>query len=166
MTKQRGKADPLEGFMLQTHAGEERVRQFACEHVVESALHVDESTYAAYMVRYALIALCSGMTERVWWWRMAARGYGLMDDVGGLTPRVAWRALVQYHKTIGRDRFLRREEREGALWWHFEKHTVAYALAPTSVTVPAGCTCFDMEGNPIVVAGSLALSGSPVYFTR
>jgi hypothetical protein len=136
------------------------------KHYVESALHVDESTYAAYMVRYALIALCSGMTERVWWWRMAARGYGLMDDVGGLTPRVAWRALVQYHKTIGRDRFLRREEREGALWWHFEKHIVAYALAPTSVIVPAGCTCFDMEGRPIATAGSLALSGSPVYFTR
>ncbi|HOD48357.1 MAG TPA: hypothetical protein PL015_13975, partial [Opitutaceae bacterium] len=77
-----------------------------------------------------------------------------------------WRALVQYHKTIGRDRFLRREEREGAIWWHFEKHIVVYALAPTCATVPAGCACADMEGQPLLADGSLAVSGAPIYFSH
>ena len=136
---------------------------------VESPLHVDEATYAAYMVRYALIALCSGMTERVWWWRLAARGYGLVDDIGGFHPRPAWHALVQFHRTTGQDRFLRREERAGAIWWHFDNCAVVYALKPASVTVPADCPrVVDLVGNPIVTRAGAALpvSGEPVYFLR
>jgi hypothetical protein len=136
---------------------------------VESPLHVDEDTYAAYMVRYALIALGSGMTERVWWWRLAARGYGLADDVGGIHPRPAWQALIQFHRTLGNARFLRREQREGAFWWHFEKHTVAYALTPTTITVPGDCSAVhDLVGAPISAGrGSpLVLDGRPMYFSR
>jgi hypothetical protein len=136
-------------------------------HYVESPLHVDEKDYAAFMVRYALIALCSGMTERVWWWRLAARGYGLADDVGGLRPRPAWAAMVHFHRLAGSAVFSRREERDGALWWHFDQCTIVYALAPVSVTVPAGCVqVTDLTGLPLSVAPGqpLPLTGSPVYF--
>lgn len=48
---------------------------------------VDETTYAAYMARYLLLALASGHVRRVYWWRLAARGFGLVDD----TESAAWR---------------------------------------------------------------------------
>ena len=56
---------------------------------------VDEDTYAAYMVRYYLLALCSGMAERVYWWNLAAHGFGLIDDrdPGGWRPRPAYHAM-------------------------------------------------------------------------
>ncbi len=41
---------------------------------------VDEDTYADFMIRYLLIALCSGMAERAYWWRLVAYGFGLVDD--------------------------------------------------------------------------------------
>ena len=136
---------------------------------VESPLHVDEATYAAYMIRYALIALCSGMTERVWWWRLAARGYGLVDDLDDMRPRPAWHALVQFHRTAGRDRFISREEREGVIWWHFDRCVIVYALEPASVTVPADCAAVvDLTGKPLAAkpGASLSITGAPVYFLR
>lgn len=56
---------------------------------------VDEETYAAYMVRYILLALCSGMADRVYWWNLAAHGFGLIDDraAAGWRPRPAYHAF-------------------------------------------------------------------------
>ncbi|MDH3403031.1 MAG: lipopolysaccharide kinase InaA family protein [Acidobacteriota bacterium] len=55
---------------------------------------VDEESQASYLVRYYLLALCTGLVERVYWWQLVARGYGLMaPDAGGLVPRPAYRAL-------------------------------------------------------------------------
>jgi hypothetical protein len=41
---------------------------------------VSEDDYADYMLRYILLAVCSGMVDRVYWWRLVSRGYGLLDD--------------------------------------------------------------------------------------
>lgn len=48
-----------------------------------------EDDYAKFMCRYFLLAIASGHVSRVYWWRLAARGYGLIDDTG--TPE-KWRA--------------------------------------------------------------------------
>jgi hypothetical protein len=40
---------------------------------------VSEWAYACYLVRYLLLTLCSGFVERVYWWRLVAHGYGLVD---------------------------------------------------------------------------------------
>jgi hypothetical protein len=46
---------------------------------------VDEETAANYLVRYYLLVLASGMAERVYWWQLVARGYGLavLEEVDG-----------------------------------------------------------------------------------
>ena len=41
---------------------------------------VSETAYADYMIRYLSLALCSGMVEQVYWWRLSAKGYGWLDD--------------------------------------------------------------------------------------
>ena len=55
---------------------------------------VDEETQADYLARYYLLALATGMVERVFWWQLAARGYGLLDPgETGLRRRPAFRAM-------------------------------------------------------------------------
>ena len=41
---------------------------------------IDEETYANYMVRYYLLALCSSMVKSVYWHQLIAPGYGLVDN--------------------------------------------------------------------------------------
>ena len=53
---------------------------------------VSEDAYADYMVRYLLMAVASGLVERVYWWRLVARGFGLVDD----TDAARWRERPAY----------------------------------------------------------------------
>jgi len=48
---------------------------------------VSEEDYGSYMVRYYLLALCSGMVRRVYWWHLASPLFGLVD-----TTVEGWRA--------------------------------------------------------------------------
>jgi hypothetical protein len=57
---------------------------------------VSEQDYADYMLRYLVLALASGMVERVYWWRLAARGFGLIDDTAA--DPAAWRLRPAYHQ--------------------------------------------------------------------
>ncbi|MDX1643225.1 MAG: lipopolysaccharide kinase InaA family protein, partial [Thermoanaerobaculia bacterium] len=43
------------------------------------AVSVDEERQADYLVRYCVPLLASGLAERIYWWQLAARGYGLLD---------------------------------------------------------------------------------------
>jgi hypothetical protein len=72
---------------------------------------VDEETYAAYMVRYVLLALCSGMAERVYWWNLAAHGFGLIDDRAetGWRPRPAYHAFKRLVELADSATYLARE---------------------------------------------------------
>jgi hypothetical protein len=52
---------------------------------------VTEEEAAAYLIRYVLIAIGSGLAERVFWWSLVAHGFGLIDD---LSPE--WRERPAY----------------------------------------------------------------------
>ncbi len=69
---------------------------------------VDEDAQASYLVRYALEALGSGLAERVYWWQLAAAGYGLLDPRGaGLRQRPAYFALRQLQRELAGAEVLR-----------------------------------------------------------
>ena len=51
------------------------------------AVSVDEEAQADYLVRYYLLALGTGLVERVFWWQLVARGYGLIDPADPANPR-------------------------------------------------------------------------------
>lgn len=53
---------------------------------------VTEEAYGDYMIRYLCCALGSGMVDRVYWWRLVARGFGLVDD----TDSAGWRLRPAY----------------------------------------------------------------------
>jgi len=54
--------------------------------------------YALYMVQYYLLALSTGMVERVYWHQLIAPGYGLVDNREGLKKYPAFKA----YKTMTR----------------------------------------------------------------
>lgn len=51
------------------------------------SVSVDEESQADYLVRYYLLALGTGLVERVFWWQLVARGYGLIDPADPANPR-------------------------------------------------------------------------------
>ena len=133
----------------------------------ESALHVTEAESAAYMIRYALIALCSGAANRIWWWRLAHPGFGLIDNSDGWRERPGWAAFVQFHTTLKDETFRSREEKDGAIWWHFDHCSLVYALKPVQIQ-PGNSVAqvTDMLGQPIrsEEGTSIHIDGNPVYF--
>lgn len=42
---------------------------------------VNTQAYADYLVRYMLLAYASGLVDRVYWWQLSAKGYGLIDHL-------------------------------------------------------------------------------------
>ena len=54
---------------------------------------VDEATAAEYLTRSYRRAWATGLVDRVYWWQLAAPGYGLVDSREGLRPRPAFSAL-------------------------------------------------------------------------
>jgi len=69
---------------------------------------VSEDEYADYMLRYLLMAVCSGMVDRVFWWRLVARGYGLVDDrdAQNWRKRPAYQALKYFLSVAGMAEFV------------------------------------------------------------
>ena len=57
---------------------------------------VDEAAQADFLVRFYLLAAGSGRVERIDWWQLVARGYGLCDAQvdGTLRERPSFRALA------------------------------------------------------------------------
>lgn len=54
--------------------------------------NVTEEQQADYLVRYYLLGLTSGLVERIYWWQLAAPGYGLID-----TRHDPWRKRPSYY---------------------------------------------------------------------
>ncbi|MEM9554823.1 MAG: lipopolysaccharide kinase InaA family protein [Acidobacteriota bacterium] len=83
---------------------------------------VDEEQQADYLVRYFVLALTSGMAERVYWWQLVARGYGLIaprdaaGDAHGLRRRPAFQAMATMSRELDGARFLRRLETPDGAW--------------------------------------------------
>ncbi len=104
---------------------------------------VDEHTYAAYMLRYLMLALCSGLAERVFWWNLAAHGFGLIDDRDpqGWRPRPAYTALQQFLQHTHGARFAGREGFDGEYRMKFQGPTGDFEYrwhtqAPDPMPVP------------------------------
>lgn len=73
------------------------------------AVSVDEATQADYLVRYYLLTLTTGMVERVYWWQLVARGYGLIaPDAAGQpgTRRPAFYALAALERQLHGRQFI------------------------------------------------------------
>ena len=139
---------------------------------------VDEEAQADYLVRYYLLSLGTGMVERVFWWQIMARGYGLVDPAGSPRRRPSFFAL----KTLIRELDGARLEAvlpapSPARLFHFRRQdgsevVVGWSAAdkPVRATLPrpaATVTGRDGQELPAVSAAMGAevdLGPSPRYF--
>jgi hypothetical protein len=140
---------------------------------------VSEQEAAACLLRYVLIAICSGLVERVFWWRLAAFGYGLVDDSRDVwRERPAFQVLavllarfkdsvfcerveLSASEPVGAEGILYRFERaDGRAWW------MAYTLAGACrIPVPPGTTqATTAFGEALAIRdGEVELGKMPVY---
>lgn len=101
--------------------------------------------------------------------QVTGRGRDPGDAGSVIGSRTASRALVHFHRTVGTATFRRREARAGALWFHFDQATIAYALNPRRSPCPPDVTAVhDLEGHDLLArAGeSLKIEGQPMYLSR
>ena len=144
---------------------------------------VSEDTYADYMIRYLLITTCSGLVERVYWWRLVAHGFGLVDDraAEGQRERPAYAALRFWCATVARAMFLGRLEGFDSVPAQAGGDAVTYlfrrpdgsrvAVAYTTGTPRQVSTPWPIERMTDRAGGDVrlkndsvvSLSGSPVY---
>lgn len=135
---------------------------------------VDEETYANFMVRYYLLTLCSGLVETVYWWRLVARGFGLVDDRSEpWRPRPAYAALQEMTSRLGDAAFVEKMAAPEGVWLlrfrQRDGHQLVVAWShPRPVTLPAPfrfAAVSDRDGKEIKMAGeAIMLGASPVYF--
>jgi len=141
---------------------------------------VSEDDYADYLLRYLLLGICSGLVERVYWWQLVARGFGLVDDTaaGAWRERPAYGALRQFLQTVGAGRFLGLDAPCGVgwggatvRWFRFQRADgevvrVAYATEPAEVRLPFACErVTDAFGRTLAERpATVRPGGRPVYF--
>ncbi|MEE8106007.1 MAG: lipopolysaccharide kinase InaA family protein [Planctomycetota bacterium] len=143
---------------------------------------VTEDDYADFMLRYFVMAIASGMIHRVYWWRLAAADFGLVDD-GGLVDDVPdggeWRARPAFHMLEAflehfRDAIYleRRELSDRAFLYRFQKPggaevAFAYALEECEVSLPIDYDrVLDAFGKPLVLGDKPTLAGRPIYLLK
>jgi tRNA A-37 threonylcarbamoyl transferase component Bud32 len=137
---------------------------------------VDEQTQADYLVRYYLLTLGSGMVERVYWWQLVARGYGLAEPQQDhrLRRRPSHRALATLANLLLGARFVGNLPAPvGAMLYDFRdaddrRWVVGWSTTgPQRVRLPdppVEVRSRDGAREPAPAGNDVEVSGSPRYF--
>ena len=123
------------------------------------------------MLRYLVLTLCSGFVDQVYWWRLVAHGFGLIDERsnGGWRERIGFRMLEFFLAQLGNSTFVKKLEvapNVYALQFERESDTVTMMgchggifTGPWPVEYSAA---FDSIGQPIEPS---EVGESPIYLT-
>jgi hypothetical protein len=136
---------------------------------------VSEQTAADYLVRYYILALATGAVERVYWWRLIARGYGLIapEPDGSLRRRPGWFAMKTLVAELGGAVFTGVLPSPDGVWLYRFKRgnstvVVAWSLAEGGrAELPATATnATGRDGGelPLPDGPSIVTGPSPVYY--
>jgi tRNA A-37 threonylcarbamoyl transferase component Bud32 len=140
------------------------------------SVSVGEEEQADYLVRYYLLALGTGLVERVFWWRLIARGYGLVapETDGSLRRRPAWHAMrtliaeldgATFHGPLAAPagawlyRFTSRNDAEVVVGW-----SVGGGVRATLPRPALRALSRDGRALPPPPASAVTLDPSPTYF--
>jgi hypothetical protein len=79
-----------------------------------SKVSVSEEKYGCFMIRYLVLTLCSGFVDQVYWWRLVAHGFGLIDEraEGGWRERIGFQMLKVFLAELGTATFVEKLETE------------------------------------------------------
>lgn len=113
---------------------------------------VSEAHYRDYMARYLVMALSDGYVDRVYWWQLLAKGYGLIDHLD-LRRRPAFRAFGTLVKTL-EGSVPEGKSREGGLYdYRFAKGDKRFHVFWTrdgrSRPIAGAFRCIDLNGTVV-----------------
>lgn len=123
---------------------------------------VDEETQANFLSRYFLLAFGTGWVERIYWWQLIARGYGLVSpESGRLRRRPSFEALA----------FLERHLRGGRLLGPLPAADPACLLRYESGSGTSGIIAWSKDGEsevalPAAVVSAMDRGGKPLQLGR
>ena len=157
---------PLEGGGIWSPVTATHVDPDAPEH----PLSVSEFDYGVYMLRYLVISVCSGFVDRVYWWRLVAHGFGLVDEraEGGWRERIGFKMLRVFLEQLGSATFLEKLEMEVDVYaFRFERGDEKIIMMWCNGRTYSGPWSFEFRqalnatGD---VTGIKEVGDSPVYF--
>jgi hypothetical protein len=91
---------------------------------------VSEEAYANYLIRFLLISLTSGYIDQVFWWRLSAHGFGLVDDQQNFRLRPAFFTLQFLLQQLNDAMFTKRLPSEKHVYLlHFQKKNQEFIIA-------------------------------------
>lgn len=140
---------------------------------------VDERQAALFALRYLLLGICSGLADEMVFWRLAARGFGLVDDTEEKTwrKRPAFEALRTWHAQLNGARCVARETHAGYTCLHLrtaDGRALAVAwcwpdVEAATVELPREASeglAVDAFGRALTEAEArvAVATGVPVYF--
>jgi len=126
---------------------------------------VDDVTYAAYMVRYYLIALASGRVESVYWHQLIAPGYGLVDHREGIKKYRAFDAFATMLHFIDGARAIALTSHQNLyrLTCHKETHTITVLWSQQQQTQSfKDAEVYSMTGKRLE-STEVTISQNPIY---
>ncbi|MEE2778558.1 MAG: lipopolysaccharide kinase InaA family protein [Acidobacteriota bacterium] len=133
---------------------------------------VDERRQADYLVRYVLMAFASGQVERIYWWQLGAKGYGLVDPSGeSIRKRAVFAAFRQLVRRLdgrstgplsagGPRRVYGFERPDGSRWlaaWRADDREEVWRPPEAARRVETAL------GEEIEPSEKVRLSGTPLY---
>lgn len=130
---------------------------------------VSEEAYANYLVRYYLLTVCSGFVERVYWWQMIAKGYGLIDNTDGVyRKRPGFYALKTLRNQLIGSTFLWRLAADNYYIFAFRKNDeVIYVMwtkeGVLTMQLPAEGQIISRDGYDKGKSHRVAINEEPIY---
>ncbi len=144
------------------------------------SVSVEEPAQADFLARYYLLALTTGLVERVYWWQLVARGYGLIApaDAGcpesrrSLRRRASFEALATLERELRGSQLLEKlEGPPGAYLFHFRRGDSQSVVAGWSATTTldanlprAAVRVTAQDGEELPAAGNRAVLTSSVRY--
>lgn len=136
--------------------------------------NVTEEQQADYLVRYYLLGLASGLVERIYWWQLAAPGYGLVDSrTQSWRKRPSFYAFRNMVTQLAGSLFTGRDPHPGAEVFRFKREGQYFAVCWSSRGRPSEFRLsfpepiqhvIDRDGRDIPVKGnSVVADSSPKY---
>ena len=131
--------------------------------------NVSEQQYGNYMLRYLVLTLCSGFVDQVYWWRLVAHGFGLIDERSnnGWRERVGFQMLNFFLAQLGTATFVKKLEIETDVYaFQFERESDMITMMWCNGGIFNGpwpvefSKAFDSTGKPIEPK---EVGDSPVY---
>jgi hypothetical protein len=130
---------------------------------------VSEENYANFLVRYNTLVTCSGFVERIYWWQLIAKGYGLIDSTSGhLRKRPALYTLKTLRSQLIGSTYLSRISDGNYYVFTFKKgkefiHLMWTTGKKVKMQFPEEGRVVTRDGLDIGYAKTLIIGEEPIY---